>query len=222
MKTTWIVQDNLHPAGDVNTLDLLARACQDADRPLIRVRVIPFSTEMPHIEGVSEPFVFYGYTTLITNAAGSPQWRSGVFFDPDLFHPSVYAERYGEHYLNTDTRLFTHEQFRSETRPADARFFMRPNDDLKQWTGQVMTFAEYTAWYENFDSDMRRAVVAVSSPKHIDSEWRVVIVDGQAVASSQYQPRAISWVPAEVEEFAHVIGVLSLYSLWMSRAWATN
>jgi hypothetical protein len=205
LKTIWVVQDNLHPTGEANTLDLLARACEEADRSLVRVKVIPFSTEMPDIQGVVAPFVLYGYTTLITNAARSPLWSSGVFYDPELFHPSIYAERYGDFYLNADTRVFTHEQFRSETHPQEARFFMRPDDDLKQWPGQVMTFAEYSAWYDNFDDEMRNTAVAISSPKHIDAEWRVVLVDGQPVASSQYQPQPTSWVPVEVEEFSRTM-----------------
>jgi len=199
MKTTWIIQGNLHPTGDVDTSGMLARACQEAECPFVRVKVIPSSTEMPEITGVSAPFVFYGYSTPITNAHRSSQWSSGVFFDPELFRPSVYADRYGDLYLNPDTRVLSHEQFIAESHRPDEGFFIRPDDDLKEWTGQVMSFAEYVAWHGNLEPTRH---IAVSAPKAVESEWRVFLVDGQPVASSQYRPQATHWVPVEVEAFA--------------------
>jgi hypothetical protein len=201
-RTTWIVQDNLHPTAGSNTMDVLVRACDEAGCSLVRVHVTPYSTEMPDIPPIVAPFVFYGYTTLITNAARSPQWRSGVFFDPELFQPSVYAQHYDDLYLNPDTRTLTCEEFNSEPHPRETRFFVRPNNDLKQWTGEVMTFGEYLTRFENFEEQMRGALIAVSSPKEIHAEWRVILVDGQPIASSQYQPLAGAFVPAEVEAFA--------------------
>ncbi|MCW3051251.1 MAG: hypothetical protein JWN14_421 [Chthonomonadales bacterium] len=201
-RTTWIVQDSLHPTAGNSTLSALERACDEAGCALIRVHVTPFSTEVPAIPPVSAPFVFYGYTTLITNAACSPQWKSGVFFDADLFQPSIYAQRYGDLSLNPDTRTLTCEAFRAESHPRETRFFVRPDNDLKTWTGQVMTFGEYLNRFEDFDESTRRELIAVSSPKEVHAEWRVVLVDSQPIASAQYQPQALAWVPAEVEAFA--------------------
>jgi len=201
-RTTWIVQDRLHSTAGNNTFSVLERACEEADCALLRVHVTPYSPEMPDIPPVSAPFVFYGYTTLITHAARSPQWRSGVFFDPALFQPSMYAQQYGHLYLNSDTRTLTCEAFHAELHPAEARFFVRPNNDLKTWTGQVMTFGEYVARFETFDAPTCREIIAVSAPKEIYAEWRVVLVDSRPIASCRYQPQALAWAPAEVEAFA--------------------
>ena len=114
-RTTWIVQDSLHPTAGNNTLSILERACDEAGCALLPVHVTPYSTEMPAIPPVAAPFVFYGYTTLITTAARSPQWKSGVFFDADLFQPSMYAHQYGDLYLNLDTRTLTCEAFHARS-----------------------------------------------------------------------------------------------------------
>jgi len=129
-RTTWIVQERLHPTAGNSTIDMLEQACDEAGCALIRVDVTPCSKEMPAIPPVSAPFVFYGYTTLITNAARSPLWKSSVFFDPDLFQPSMYAQQYGDLYLNPETRTLTCEAFRAESHPTETRFFVRPNTVL--------------------------------------------------------------------------------------------
>jgi hypothetical protein len=98
--------------------------------------------------------------------------------------------------------LTTCEAFSIESHPRRTRFFVRPNNDLKQWTGAVMSFGEFLTRFEGFEETMRRERITVSAPKEIHAEWRVVLVDGQPIASSQYQPRASAFVPAEVEAFA--------------------
>src|SRR5438045_1640595 len=100
MIATWIVQNNLAPTVGRNTLDVLAQEVFDAGRHVVRIQVVPFSEELPEIPDIEPPFIFYGYSTLITNAWKSERWRSGVFFDPALFAPEQYARYYGDRCLN--------------------------------------------------------------------------------------------------------------------------
>ena len=207
MVCTWIVQDNLNPTVGRNTLDLLAREVAEAGRDLVRVKVTPFSEQLPELPEVERPFVFYGYSTLITNAWRSPRWRSGVFFDPALFTPAQYALHYGERYLNSGGEILTFAELDSRSYDDERRLFLRPNNDLKKWTGSVMTFGEFRAWFAGFADDLELAVNAASSLQcapiqHIVVEYRIFLLDGMAVAHSQYQPTARAWVPHEVIAFA--------------------
>ena len=52
-RTTWIVQDSLHPTAGRNTLDVLVRACDEAGCALIRIHVMPSSPAMPAISSKS-------------------------------------------------------------------------------------------------------------------------------------------------------------------------
>ena len=201
--TTWIVQNRLNLTCGLDTLGLLERACVENGRPFVTVSVAAGSDVLQTMPSIPRPFVFYGYTTLIRNASRLAYWQSGVFFDDELFRPSVYAERYGELYLNSDLRLTTIDELLS-TSTSYASVFVRPDDDLKSWTGRVMTPGELAHWLEASEKEMRSPRIAVSSPKIITAEWRVFIVDGRAIAASQYQPQPSAWAPPEVEQFAEL------------------
>src|SRR5207302_742154 len=108
-------QENLNPTMGRNTLDVLVQKVAAAGRHLVRIKVIPFSEELPDIPPVAPPFVFYGYSTLITNAWRSSNWRSGVFYDPELFTLEQYALRYGDRYLNARAEILTFAELKARS-----------------------------------------------------------------------------------------------------------
>jgi hypothetical protein len=193
------------------TRERLEAACAELGYPFYRVPVVPFSEampdDMPEIDG---PFVLYGYTTLLLNAFRDPRWRPGVFFDPALFRPSVYLARWGAgRMLNHDARVVTLKEFAGETHPPDSRWFVKPDDDLKRFTGGVMTYAEFREWYAGVEGigeggDIGPETTAVvCTPKTFGNEWRLFMVDGKPVASSCYTfgDRSLP-LPPELEAFA--------------------
>lgn len=217
MQTTWIVQENLNPTAGRSTLGILAQEVEVAGRNLVRLKVIPFAEELPELPDIPLPFVFYGYSTLITNVWRSPRWRSGVFFDPALFTPAQYAQHYGERYLNADAEILTFSELNARDYDPTGRLFLRPNDDLKKWTGSVMTFGEFQVWFAGFAGDLELPVNANSAlqcapPQEIAAEYRIFLVDGKAVAQSQYRPDACAWVPPEVAAFAEECAAIWLPS----------
>jgi hypothetical protein len=194
---TWIVQKRLHPTAGADTFQLISDACAEIGRPCIEINVAD-ADPLAGLKPIKKPFIFYGYSTLINSALRSPQWNTGVFFDPELFKPSIYAAKYGTRYLNSDLRVTTVGQLLADTPNKDTEFFIRPNDDSKVITGQVLKLAELRE-----QSDILLAQeVAASPPKKILSEWRVFLLEAKAIASTQYRPQAQKWVPREVVDFA--------------------
>ncbi|BDI30194.1 hypothetical protein CCAX7_22450 [Capsulimonas corticalis] len=205
-KTTWIVQASKGATSP--TLTALKNACAACDAPLVEVRVIPFLEEMPDVPPEVEwPFFIYGFTTLILSALRSDRWRKGVFFDPALFTPTAYHQYYGDRMLNDGMTVATPSEIEAWGWAAERKLFIRPNDDLKRLAGQVMTYAEFCSWFDGFrdatDTEIQADTPLIVAPyRQITAEWRLFLLEGRVIGSSQYQPEAAPFTPPEVFAYA--------------------
>jgi hypothetical protein len=210
MPTTWLVQETRNPS---DTVLAIKRACEEQRLPFEFVPVTPFSTEIPSI-AAKPPFVFYGYTTLILNAYRDKKLRNGVFFDPKSFTPSAYQANWGERLLNTFQFETMHNLAGHWRKYPDRQYFLKPDDDLKRFTGGVMDGREFLTWYDGFkditDTSVRSdTTVAFCSPIHdITAEFRVVLVDGKGIAASAYRPRVDYYVPRDLIDFAEEVSAV--------------
>ena len=208
MSVSWLVQSNI--ARTSSTVEAIRDACVEQQLPLHEIDVIPFSTEMPEMPEIEGRFILYGYTTLLLNAFKDPKWRKGVFFDPERFKPSQYQKFYRDDYLNHDTKIMQIRDFALECLDnfePDREFFIKPNDDLKQFTGGIMTAKAFYDWYDVFkdihDGNVKPSTeIAIATPKHIEMEFRVVIVDGKCIACCQYLPKPHPWAHPTIMAFA--------------------
>lgn len=207
MRTAWIVQTNVEP--ESTSPAALRRACAALNSPFHEISVIAGSAtlpDMPHQEG---PVVLHGRTTLILRAVEHPRWRHGVFFDPATFQHSAYAAAYGQSMLNADAQIMSWEALLRETRPAEEQIFLKPNDDLKHFTGHVLRFSECVDLYRSLRRAPRpvepTSQVVVGRPREVDGEWRLFIVDGAVVTGSMYRPSGDSNLPGELTRFAEAV-----------------
>jgi len=98
------------------------------------------------------------------------------------------------------------------------KFFIRPVEDSKSFTGQVMTLKEFFDWRDElynipegeFTTVNSRTYVACSAIKPIDYEVRFFIVDGIPVTWSEYKRGGTVGYNKYVEDFviAYVIRVV--------------
>lgn len=209
MDVMWVIQrDDAHLASSAK----ISRACQVLGVPFQVVEVVPFSLELPTLPSVADDescrVVFFGQTTLMRLAYAS-NYSRGVFFDPCRFRPSTYLDQYGEDYLNVDGRLTTIEAFAKERHDGDEEFFIKPDDDLKLFAGGLDSFENFIAWAEGVvrlsepgDEVTGRSHIFVAAPKQIDSEYRLVMVDGKCVSCFQYQPSVARSTSVEIQAFA--------------------
>jgi hypothetical protein len=158
--------------------------------------------------------VFHGRTTLILRAFEHPRWRRGVFFDPERFQHRAYVQAYGERMLNADARVLSWEELLRVPRAPDELVFLKPNDDLKHFTGSILRFSECADLYRMLRRAARpvalTAEVVLGRPSEIDAEWRLFLVDGEVVTGSMYRPSGDPHVPRELVDFAQ-----SASSHWM-------
>jgi hypothetical protein len=204
MRTTWVVQTNVEP--ESTSPAALRRACSVEQLPFHEVSVIPGSATLPEMPRVDGPVVFHGRTTLILRAFEDPKWRHGVFFDPARFQHRAYVAAYGDAMLNADARVMSWEELLREPRAPGDLVFLKPNDDLKRFTGQILRFAECQDLYRTLcraaQSVEPTSEVVLGKPCEIDAEWRLFIVDGEVVTGSMYRPSGEPHLSRELIDFA--------------------
>lgn len=173
---TWVLQSNLMKKEDRREF---IDAFKAVGVPYHVVQIAPFSPKLPNVK-VQDPVVAYGTTTLIHNLMKKRIWNPGIFFTPENFRLDAWKRGWGDRVLNFDSTVSTIGKTDIEA-PA----FIRPLNDLKEFTGQVFTSAE---WFD-FKRNMREAwgtEITVATPKTVMKEYRFVVVDKQVVGGSLY------------------------------------
>lgn len=184
----WILQKNLTKP---DILERIKSALNGKDETWEEVEVIPFSDEMPEIRIKDSLNIIYGSTTFMLNAYKDEAWREGVFFDPTKFHMKNYVDQWNGKVLNADGRLLKFAELKNLERAPDKKWFVRPNNDGKAFSGKVETCTELKEWSKKvceleLPELNKETAIWVSEPKVINKEWRLFIVDNQIVSASRY------------------------------------
>ncbi|AGC45066.1 hypothetical protein MYSTI_03760 [Myxococcus stipitatus DSM 14675] len=192
----WVIQDNLfNERGFRDLVQVLERG----DIPHTRVKVIPFDGGVEPFVDVPGPVVIMGSLTL-TRYARKRGWTPGAFLN-DQFDFRVWREHLGEHLLNADAHVCRFADVSEREGP----FFIRPCLDDKAFSGMVTTWEDFHRWREGvlavqeYPQLTAETWVAVSEPRHIQSEYRMVVVDGQVVTGTRYKLGARVFASPEVE-----------------------
>jgi hypothetical protein len=194
----WIIQSNLGSSRDIDTI---AQACAELELECLKVAAIPFSAELPNVP-TDAPAIFYGSSNFVTNVHRSARWTPGAFFDEAAFQFTQTLAHYGERCLNADAQFMTMAGLAAAGLPDDARLFVRPVADLKEFAGAEFELGDYREWYGrlsggDFVIGPDTAIIA-SSIKHIEHEWRLFVVDGKVVSGSHYRAGGLLAVSPEV------------------------
>lgn len=212
--TLWMVQTNL---GNAETHDAIKSACERNGLLFQGVKVIPFSDELPDIEHAG-PVLAYGTTRFIKNVADSKKWKPGAFFDEKTFTVANCLRAWGDRMVNSDSVIVRLDSVASLPYSAADDLFVRPDGDLKEFAGEVMTFKGLCDWAAvingggfEFDGSL---LVAIAGPKPIKSEWRVFAVEGaRVIAATRYRlngrlapeadvpPKVVSFVESRLREW---------------------
>lgn len=184
----FLIQSNLM---DDTQLAMVNRAIQIY--PHVYVGVIPFSRELKSDEPIEgTKYIPYGSTLLTT--IGSQQHWTGLHFDISTFNYEQ-AIKHRNDMLNGDVILPLSEAAEYLRQGNNRDVFVRPSEDLKQFSGQVMNSVECADWLTNAalcetsgsrQLDMSTKIV-IGEPKNIQAEWRWFVVGGQVVSGSMYR-----------------------------------
>jgi hypothetical protein len=183
------------------------------------VGVIPFSREITSnevLEGTD--YIPYG-STLFTNLAFEKGWK-GLHFDHYRFNYTM-GLTHRQDMLNGGAYTIQSAMGFLKTRPADEQWFIRPNADLKQFTGHCINAGECASWLKDAMECQSSGtykldpndIVILSRPKDIKMEWRWFIVGRKVISGAMYRnpqkqlvriPETCPATIAEAQEFANL------------------
>lgn len=184
----FAIQHNL-----INANQLLLAKQALTPYPHVPIGVIPFSKEITSEEPLEgKDYIPYGSTLLITLAA-ELGW-TGLHFDLSKLNYKTCLEN-TPHMLNGNVISALAARDYLLTVKSDSEWFIRPNDDLKQFSGCVMPAGEIAAWLTSMMESVGGgtyymspdALVVLCTPKTISAEWRWFIVNGKIVSGSMYR-----------------------------------
>jgi len=180
----WVVQDNLFNERGFHDL---MRVLERGGIPHTLVKVIPFDGGITPEVDVQGPVVVMGSLTL-TRYARRRGWTPGAFFN-ERFDFRVWREHLRPFLLNGDARVCRF----GDVPPQPGPFFIRPCLDDKAFSGMVTSWEDFARWREQAlacEDNVQLTAdtwVALSPPRHIQREYRMVVVDGRVVTGTRYK-----------------------------------
>ncbi|TAK76942.1 MAG: DUF4343 domain-containing protein [Aquabacterium sp.] len=201
----WILQRNFFNAQAFERLqdELQARGTPHAVVDLRMRERLPLAIEtVPELD-IDGPVFVLGSSSL-GQAARRKGWTPG-YFDQGLDYREL-LQHYGDRMLNADAVVAPLDQaYWWRTRE---RLFVRPADDRKAFTGQVMHREDFESWRERVLALQRSGawqalggddLVVLASPKDIHAEYRFHVVAQRVVTGSQYRLGRQSCLDARVD-----------------------
>lgn len=178
----WILQTNKN-----NYLKQWYQAFEENNSKFKTIEIIPNNPQLPQLE-VDDLAVVIGTTTLMKHAHKS--WTPATFFIPENFRVSTWQKVYGKELLNNDGEVCKLNDLLIKS---PDRFFIRPNDDLKDFSGVLVQRESIIDQINNINSNPDKfnftgnLEVFISPIKHIQKEYRFFVVDKKVVSGCQYR-----------------------------------
>lgn len=170
------------------------------------IGLIPFSREITsETPLVGTDYIPYG-STLLTTLGLKLGWK-GLHFNLENF--SIEKAWLHRTDLLNDSLITTVEHAERLLRTKNQDIFIRPDLDLKHFSGQVINSIECADWLKDAMSlpeesgtyamtkDMK---VCISEPVNIDAEWRYFVVGGKIVSGSMYRRGKQLYKKRELDE----------------------
>jgi len=139
-------------------------------------------------------------------------WIPGVWCSWENYKCTAYYAYWGDFVLNSDYTLLPFAEFKRKLEKLfskDKTLFIRPDRGDKPFNGGIYTEKEISKELEYADSLNPEDIILISSPKHIEREWRVICSEKKVITGSRYKTHGVvdyrRELPKEVEDFSNTI-----------------
>lgn len=210
----WLLQQNLSTEEQLVPFVKALDSLKSLDATWSFIKLVPFVGDVVPDDDYSGRKVFALGSTSMIVAAQKRNWSPGVIYDSKLFRYEAWLENLGaENLLNGDGIV---QKFGDKIKEGSGeKFFVRPCEDLKAFTGEVINRENFISWQQRVRAGevSTRALqltsdtpIIISPPKFIYREWRFFVVDGEVITGSQYRDayskHELAEVPYDVFNFA--------------------
>lgn len=158
--------------------------------------------------------ITYGSLGMSKQVLKKTRWVPGAWCDLKKFECTYYYPRLGKFLLNDSYMMLPYGELvrqyglLADTFGRNDSLFIRPNDGDKSFSGKVISLLQYEKDVQDlgFYGVDAESLVIVSRPINLLEEWRLVIVEDEIVAASQYKDNGLvklkEGCPVEVSQFA--------------------
>lgn len=156
-------------------------------------------------------------------------WIPGIYRNLTKLKCSYYYPRLQPHLLNRDYMMLPFGELLRQKHFIKNHFgervFVRPDSCNKIFTGTTCTFTNWEKDIEflGFYDVQPEELVLVAPYKHIDEEWRMVVVDNKVISGSMYRDSSGERLePAGNPQIGYVQDVLNNIDYNPDRAWTLD
>ena len=193
MQVKWLIEDYEHDSSLVPLMGEIKR--QGMDYKVVKYEPWESGTfnQYPNEDCV----VFYGTLQLAKQLQREKGWVPGVYCNFKNLCCKTYYSYWGNHLFNKDYIMLPMMEILRRREEifkqfgVDETIWIRPDSGAKTFTGQTVPLEwldkEFDLFANYAGKPLDEILAIISSPKVIDYEWRVVVVDKKVVASSQYK-----------------------------------
>lgn len=205
---TWVLESDVFPNSDAG----LRRAILDAGHTIVDWDDAWWSDGLPPGLGKSVT-VFHGSLGSADRIARELDWCPGSYCNTAAFLCSAWYDRARPWLLHSDWRILPANAFVANAASiaddlgcAD-RIFVRPDSPLKPFSGRVVETSSVTlaTLDHGFYFDDETLPVVVAPLQDVGREWRFIVVNGNIVTGSAYDPATRSAVSDPIDSNARSV-----------------
>lgn len=191
----WVIQNNFD--AEPEATKQMVEWCKSNNIPYQLIDYIPFSNRLPEINFIHP--IFYGNTRVTELALEQGYSLYYCKWDFSIGH---LVENLRGYCINKDFIKTTVKRFKKDWHGEIPRF-VRPDLGLKAFPGQVfytesdMSYAFDSACAQNLLNN--NSIIYHCSPKHIEKEWRCVVVNQKVISISKYNENYKLVVEEEID-----------------------
>lgn len=200
---TWVLESDVFPESHAPIRDAVRRAGHS-----IAEWSDTWIADGPPVRLSSGPTVFHGSLGNAAHVSDNFDWTPGSFCDTDRFRCSYWYD-YKRQWLIHEQYTFTTVAELVENAPeiaesvgsADA-IFVRPDSPLKPFSGRVVNVSDLTPkdLDHGFYYDDLQLPIVVAPVRDVGREWRFVVVNGNVIAGSGYDPATRTAAPLGLDD----------------------
>lgn len=193
MDVKWLVEDF---EGD-GSLNPLISEIKSQGMQCEVVNYTPFQGGEYNQYSNEDCVVFYGSLNLARQLQREKSWVPGPICNFKNMCCKTYYSYWGEYLFNQDYIMLPMLEIKRRREEIFKQFgiddtiWIRPDSGAKTFAGQTVPLEFLDKDFDLFGSyagkPIDEIIAIISSPKVIDKEFRIVIVDGKPIAASQYK-----------------------------------